>query len=51
MLESETVAALKDPVINEENMQKINQIINELNIAEEITKAMIGFPRNCQHSR
>ena len=50
LLEAEIVTALKDGIINEEEMQKITQMQDELGMSEEHTKAMIELLRDRHHS-
>jgi voltage-gated potassium channel len=51
LLEAEIVAALKDGIINEDEMRKITQMQDELGMSEEHTKAMIELLRDRHHSR
>ena len=50
LLKAEIVAALKDGIINEDEMQKIAQMQDELGMLEEHTKAMIELLRDRRHS-
>ena len=51
LLKSEIVAALKDGIINENEMRKITQTQDKLGMSEEHTKAMIELLRYRHHSR
>ena len=51
LLEAEIVAALKDGIINEDEMRKITQMQDELGMSEEHTKAMVELLRDRHHSR
>ena len=44
--EAEIVTALKDGIINEEEMKKITQMQDELGMSEDHTKALIELLRD-----